>query len=737
MKSLLESASVESTALYFSLSVGVVRHWESYFDIENQVEYSQDTNDNQIHATVVRYILHGLQVSVRGLINQIFDQLAKDYRVLLTRFAVGLITFSRSGISDLAMQDLLSMNDDVLHEVFQYSQPATYYRFPLHVWLRLRDAMRGLIVLRSYNCWNWYHRQLSETLIYRYSREEKTTIHQTIGLYMSNVVPQEMVLKRLISKQPLPLTPVQIWFHNAVLNERRFIERFYHLVHGDLITEAVKEITSFEVICGGALINQGYDIVQCIQLLYSKIRTASKQQESLGAVEVTDECGECWSIMFYLKTILSSIFCSIKEEPQDTIYHYFRWLYQDMTFISRSPRMFIPVAASSQPKVSKVRADINEYVKTTRSDKEHDNFDKHVWFNGLTLGGYADHSPSLASLQGHSRDETVKIWDATIGACLNTLEDHSSSVTSVCMSINLQMSNSTRDGLGAAYGFSSSSSLGSQGVLGVCADKFLNIGRTSKLQLVLQTTGTTPISVKTGTVTKAATFKVTLSDFTLQCAYVDIGARALAMLDQSLVDGKSYIHGLTYRTSTNTLPSTSDAISLLAGLRGSSVKSLFARFQDNALTTAGSINGKYDSKMPMCSQLGFNIGGSRYPPIPIPALLQAALCFRELQSAVGSFNSTDYSFASPTLAYCKLSAGGTAQGLGITSQDYNWSLASDPVTQALFIFGTNTEVGARRGVLSGLNCNATPIFVEMTIATAPTNSHNVFVIAQLDQILFS
>jgi hypothetical protein len=60
MKSLLESASVESTALYFSLSVGVVRHWESYFDIENQVEYSQDTNHNQIHVTVVRSLLHGL-----------------------------------------------------------------------------------------------------------------------------------------------------------------------------------------------------------------------------------------------------------------------------------------------------------------------------------------------------------------------------------------------------------------------------------------------------------------------------------------------------------------------------------------------------------------------------------------------------------------------------------------------------------------------------------------------------
>ena len=32
------------------------------------------------------------------------------------------------------------------------------------------------------------------------------------------------------------------------------------------------------------------------------------------------------------------------------------------------------------------------------------------------------------------RDETVKIWDASTGACLNTLEGHSEHVNSVCMS---------------------------------------------------------------------------------------------------------------------------------------------------------------------------------------------------------------------------------------------------------------------------------------------------------------
>ena len=96
----------------------------------------------------------------------------------------------------------------------------------------------------------------------------------------------------------------------------------------------------------------------------------------------------------------------------------------------------------------------------------------------------------------------------------------------------------------------------------------------------MQTSNILPLSIRTGTATAAGTFSVTLSDFSLQCEYVDIGLNALKMLDQTLVDGKSYIHGVTYRSSSTTLPATSGSTSLLAGIRASSVKSLFARFVD-------------------------------------------------------------------------------------------------------------------------------------------------------------
>lgn len=330
--------------------------------------------------------------------------------------------------------------------------------------------------------------------------------------------------------------------------------------------------------------------------------------------------------------------------------------------------------------------------------------------------------------------------------------------------INLQMNNSVRDGTATQYGFSSATAIESQGhaigvfsntlvagqseshsyavpllsgSIGVLADKFLNIGRTSKLQVVLQTTSVLPLSILTGTATAPGTFSVTLSDFSLQCEYVDIGLNALKMLDQTLVDGKSYIHGVTYRSSSTSLPATSGSTSLLAGIRASSVKSLFARFVDGgAISTTNSVNGKYDSKNPMINNIQFNVGGVKYPQNPINPLLNPASAFNETQKAIGSFNNSQFQSCIPPSQYCKLSAGGAAQALTLgASQEYTWNLGTAVDKQSLFIFGENVEVCARRGLLSGLNCTSAPIFVEMNIATAPTNAHTLHTIAMLDQVL--
>jgi len=350
---------------------------------------------------------------------------------------------------------------------------------------------------------------------------------------------------------------------------------------------------------------------------------------------------------------------------------------------------------------------------------------------------------------------------SVIGQSGNYLEDINEYDLTADTLIQLQMSNSVRDGVALSYGFGSNASYSSQGhgipfltagatlavsstthsyslplmssILGVTSDKWFNIGRTTKIQCVLQSPSIAPLTIQMATQTTAATMRVTISDITLQCEYIDIGGRALAMLDQSLIDGKQYLHGVTYKTSANTLPATSGSISVLAGLRASSVKSLFARFYDNAVTINGSCNGKFDSKN-FSSQLNFNIGGVRYPPLPTPVFLQPALAFNTLQQAIGSFNSTEFQSAIPTAQYCKLSQGLTAQALTNTNQAYEWNLGSQPDSQCSFFYGVNTEIVAKRGTLSGLNCNSSAIFLEMNIPAVPTNSHNIYVTAALDVI---
>jgi len=280
------------------------------------------------------------------------------------------------------------------------------------------------------------------------------------------------------------------------------------------------------------------------------------------------------------------------------------------------------------------------------------------------------------------------------------------------------------------------------GIIGCTADKMINIGRTSKLSMCLTTANIIPLTYHVATAISGGilvgqTFQLTLSNFSLQCEYVDIGHSALSLLDETLVDGKSYIHGITYRTSSVTLPSTSGATSLLAGLRGSSVKSLFARFaQGGSASLTGNQNGKYDSVNPLLNQISYNVGGIKYPQTPCNPLLQASQAFRETQMAIGSFNSSQFQSCISPANYCKLSAGGTAQGLtngGV--QDYQWSVGSNAWSQQQFIFGTCMEIVARRGLLSGLNCTTSPIFLEMNISTPPTNTHTTYVQAMLDHVV--
>lgn len=269
-------------------------------------------------------------------------------------------------------------------------------------------------------------------------------------------------------------------------------------------------------------------------------------------------------------------------------------------------------------------------------------------------------------------------------------------------------------------------------LIGSGNDKFLNTGRISRLQAQFTTPSILPITIQNAATGTAIVFQIVLSDFTLGLEFIDIGNEALSMVDSALIDGKSYSHGVTYKTSSTSLPATTGSVSLLSGLRGSSLKSMITRHQENLLTTAGDVNGKYGSKCPNATSFNYSIGGIKYPQQTINPLSQPALSYTETLKALGCFNTALYQPSIQPSSYCVLSAGGVVKAFtNNNGSDYNWttqpfsSQGSDYSYQNAFFIGQNLERIAKRGIFSGIDCTASPIFVEETIA-ALTNPHTVY-----------
>ena len=120
--------SVDPTALYLRLAVFRVKDWVSSASEEE--------------------CLRSLPATVPALIESIFEDLERTYGEILVRTTLGLLTYSRGGVSKQELGDLLSMDDEVLAATFQYSDPGVR-RLPPHILLRLLGSLEGLVMERD------------------------------------------------------------------------------------------------------------------------------------------------------------------------------------------------------------------------------------------------------------------------------------------------------------------------------------------------------------------------------------------------------------------------------------------------------------------------------------------------------------------------------------------------------------------------------------------------------------
>lgn len=129
-----------------------------------------------------------LDSNIKDAINSLFARLERLHGKALVSHALGLITTSKHGLTDAEIDEILSIDDDVLNDVYQYWTPPVR-RIPPLLWVRVKSDLGSYIVSRGANgslVNMWYHRQFTETATERYLHP-KLSYHVLLSEYFRGV----------------------------------------------------------------------------------------------------------------------------------------------------------------------------------------------------------------------------------------------------------------------------------------------------------------------------------------------------------------------------------------------------------------------------------------------------------------------------------------------------------------------------------------------------------------------
>ena len=159
-----------SLPLYVKLIYEEAKHWKSYNANEMLTVPISD------HSSVMK-----------DCISSLFQRLeVKHGKCLVTR-ALAYLTAGRNGLSDVEIEDLLSLDDEVLKDVFQYHTPPVR-KIPPLLWTRIKTDLPGYFGVQEtdgVNTINWYHRQFFDVANQRFlgNINIKRKVHSKIADY--------------------------------------------------------------------------------------------------------------------------------------------------------------------------------------------------------------------------------------------------------------------------------------------------------------------------------------------------------------------------------------------------------------------------------------------------------------------------------------------------------------------------------------------------------------------------
>ena len=234
-KVISEAFTLNPQPLYLRLLFHHTQQWNSYTHISK-------TN---------------VPISTSEAIQQFFTNLEEQYGKVLVQKALGYITAAKNGLSESELEDTLSLDNDVLNEVYQYWDPPDkcLLRLPALLWKRIRYEISDYLVEQHADgktVFAWYHRQFVESAVAIYLRDERTrlSIHLALSEFFEGLwsgqrrKPITLIHRKLTldnANRQVAMQPIK--FSKGVFNIRKLNELPFHL----LLSKQLEKLKSIAI----------------------------------------------------------------------------------------------------------------------------------------------------------------------------------------------------------------------------------------------------------------------------------------------------------------------------------------------------------------------------------------------------------------------------------------------------------------------------------------------------------
>ncbi|XP_037624904.1 NACHT domain- and WD repeat-containing protein 1 isoform X1 [Sebastes umbrosus] len=256
----LQSFATTGCALHLKLILSAAKRWTSF---------------TPLTAT-------HLAANTQEMMSQLLLMLEEQHGKELVGAVLGYITLAREGLLEAEVRDVMSLDDDVISEVYRYTLPPTpsLIRLPPLLWARLRRDLEDLLEER----WTggvaaiaFNNRHLCEAVSARYliserrGRSLRILAEYFLGRWSGKLKPVALPgLSLLLSDRKVP--PQPLWFAPGLANVRKLQELPYHLLHAGLWDELRQEVIGSAEwlycksrVCGVSSVIQ--DLDQCSQYM--------------------------------------------------------------------------------------------------------------------------------------------------------------------------------------------------------------------------------------------------------------------------------------------------------------------------------------------------------------------------------------------------------------------------------------------------------------------------------------